>query len=228
MIKRIINLLLLMFSMSIVSIAQTDTEFWFAAPDLEVNHAQEPVRFCVVSYETAATVTFEQPANAFYSPQTFHLGANDCHVYDVSNIIGIVETQPYNTVLDYGFHIYSDAPVSIYYESDNNNSEIYSLKGRNALGTSFVVPMQYTYENYYSSTCSRIEVVASEDDTEVVFYPSVPIKGGGLPGMPVTVTLNRGQSYAIEAASREGTLAQYAHHGHQAHRSKLIRRLGQP
>ena len=199
-------LVILLFGIRLGCLAQTDTEFWFAAPDLEVNHAQVPVRFCVVSYETAATVVFEQPANAFYSPQTFHLEANDCHVYDVSDIVGIVETQPYNTVLDYGFHIYSDAPVSIYYESDNNNSEIYSLKGQNALGTNFVVPMQYTYENYYSSTCSRIEVVASEDDTEVTFYPSVAIKGGiGLPGAPVTVTLDRGQSYAIEAASREGS-----------------------
>ena len=51
--------------------AQTDTEFWFAAPDLDVNHAEQPIRFCVVSYEEAATVVFEQPANAFYSPQTF-------------------------------------------------------------------------------------------------------------------------------------------------------------
>ena len=202
--KRLL-LFIVLFGVRLGCVAQTDTEFWFAAPDLEANHAQTPVRFCVVSYEAAATVVFEQPANAFYAPQTFQIGANDCHVYDVSDIVSMVETQPYNTVLNYGFHIYSDSPVSIYYESDNNNSEIYSLKGRNALGTNFVVPMQYTYSNYYSSTCSRIEVVASEDDTEVTFYPSVAIKGGGLPGTPVTVTLNRGQSYAIEAASSSGS-----------------------
>ena len=202
--KRIL-LFIIWLSLGLGCVAQTDTEFWFAAPDLEVNHAQQPIRFCVVSYDVATTVVFEQPANAFYSPQTFHLEANDCFVYDVSDIIGIVETQPYNTVLDYGFHIRSDAPVSIYYESDNNNSEIYSLKGRNALGTSFVVPMQYTFENFYSSTCSRIEVVASEDDTEVTFVPSVPIKDFGQAGVPITVRLDRGQSYAIEAASPQGS-----------------------
>ena len=204
MMKKVL-LVILLFCITQGCIAQIDTEFWFAAPDLEINHAQVPIRFCVVSYDVPTTVVFEQPANAFYSPQTFHLEANDCYVYDVSDIVDIVETQPYNTVLDFGFYIHSDAPVSIYYESDNNNSEIYSLKGRNALGTSFVVPMQYSFENYYSSTCSRIEVVASQDDTEVTFYPSVAIKGGGFPGVPVTVSLNRGQSYAIEAASREGT-----------------------
>ena len=195
---------IVLFFVSAAVYAQIDTEFWFAAPDLEVQHAQEPVRFCIVSYDEAATVVFEQPANPNYTQQTFHLGANDFYVYDVSNIIYMMETQPYNTVLDYGFHIFSDTPVSIYYESDNNNSEIYSLKGRNALGTQFVVPMQYTFENYYSSTCSRIEVVASQDDTEVTFIPSVAIKGGGQAGVPVTVSLNRGQSYAIESANQQG------------------------
>ncbi len=199
-----VALLIVLFLLSVGAKAQIDTEFWFAAPDLEVSHAQEPVRFCIVSYDDAATVVFEQPANPNYEQQTFHLEANDFHVYDVSDIVYMVETQPYNTTLNYGFHIYSDTPVSIYYESDNNNSEIYSLKGWNALGTQFVVPMQYTFENYYSSTCSRIEVVASEDNTEVTFVPSVAIKDFGMPGVPITVNLNRGQSYAIEAASWEG------------------------
>ena len=184
--------------------AQIDTEFWFAAPDLEANHAQEPIRFCIVAYEQGATVVFEQPANPLYAQQSFQLEPNGFYVYDVSSIIGMVETQPYNRILNYGFYIHSDNPVSIYYEADNNNSENYSLKGRNALGTQFVVPMQYTYENYYTSTCSRIEVVASQDDTEVTFVPSVAIKGGGQAGVPVTVTLQRGQSYAIEAASPQG------------------------
>ena len=191
--------------MALGGFAQIDTEFWFAAPDLEVNHAQEPIRFCIVAYEQGATVEFEQPANPLFTPRTFHLEPNDFYVYDVSSIIYMVETQPYNTVLDYGFYIHSDNPVSIYYEADNNNSENFSLKGRNALGTQFVVPMQYSYENYYSSTCSRVEVVASQDGTEVTFVPSVPIKGGGQAGVPVTVTLNRGQSYAIEAASPQGS-----------------------
>ena len=202
--KRLLTLILFV-AMALGCAAQTDTEFWFAAPDLDINHAQEPIRFCIVSYDEATTVVFEQPANPNYAQRSFQLSANDVYVYDVSSIIGMVETQPYNTVLNYGFYIHSDHPVSIYYESDNNNSEIYSLKGKNALGTSFVVPMQYTYENYYSSTCSRIEVVATQDGTEVTFVPSVPIKGGGQAGVPVTVTLGRGQSYAIEAASPQGS-----------------------
>ena len=203
--KKLLLSLLLLVCVSSIGFAQTDTEFWFAAPDLEAGHAQQPIRFCIVSYETAATVVFEQPANNAFSPQTFQLSANDFYVYDVSSIIDMVETKPYNTVVNYGFHITSTTPVSVYYESDNNNSEIYCLKGSNALGTNFVVPMQYLYENYYSNTCSRIEVVATQNNTTVTFVPSVAIKGGGQPGVPVNVTLNRGQSYAIEASNPAGS-----------------------
>ena len=202
--KRVLLIVGLLFA-ALSGFAQIDTEFWFAAPDLEAQHAQEPIRFCIVAYEQGATVVFEQPANPSYTQRTFLLDPNGFYVYNVSDIIGMVETQPYNRILNYGFYIHSDNPVSIYYEADNNNSENYSLKGRNALGLDFVVPMQYTYPNYYTSTCSRIEVVASQDGTEVTFIPSVAIKGGGQAGNPVTISLNRGQSYAIEAASPQGS-----------------------
>ena len=59
-------LVILWLGITLGCMAQTDTEFWFAAPDLEANHSQTPIRFCVVSYETAATVVFEQPANPTY------------------------------------------------------------------------------------------------------------------------------------------------------------------
>ena len=199
--KRLTILLLL----TVKTTAQIDTEFWFAAPDLERNHAEKPIRFCISSFDNAATVVFEQPANPSYTPRTFHLNSNDFYVYDVSSIIDIVETKPYNRILNYGFHIYSTAPISVYYESDNINSEIYSLKGNNALGKRFVVPMQYTFENNYSSTCSRIEVIAIEDGTNICFVPSKPLKGGGQAGAPINITLNRGQTYAIEAAQPNGT-----------------------
>ena len=61
--KKLLLSLLLLVCVSSIGFAQTDTEFWFAAPDLEAGHAQQPIRFCIVSYETAAPVVFEQPAN---------------------------------------------------------------------------------------------------------------------------------------------------------------------
>lgn len=185
--------------------AQIGKDFWFAAPDLDSQHAQSPVRFCVTTFDQAATVTFTQPANPLgYRPHTMEVPAHSYQLYDVSDIVNIVETQPYNTVLNFGFHITSDVPVSIYYESNNNNSEIYSLKGANALGFEFLVPSQYTYPNHYSTTCSRAEMVATEDDTELTIIPSVDLKGGLPAHQEIHVTLQKGQSYAVEAVYNTG------------------------
>ena len=202
--KKLFGLIVLFFALTSNVLAQIDTEFWFAAPDLYGGHAEQPIRFCISSFDSPATVVFEQPANSSYTPMTFNLNANSFHVYDVSNIIYMVETQPYNTVLNYGFHIYSTAPISVYYESYNNNSEIYSLKGNNALGTNFIVCSQYTFPNYYSLH-SRTEVLATQDATEITFLPSVPVKDGQPSGVPITITLNRGQCYALEAQGYSGS-----------------------
>ena len=195
-------LFLLLFSCLSLK-AQIDTEFWFAAPDLEIQHAQKPVRFCVTTFDQSATVTFSQPANPLgFQPHTIEVPAHSYKLYDVSNLLNIVETRPYNEVLNFGFHIVSSAPVSVYYESNNDNSEIYSLKGTNALGYDFLVPTQYTYSNRYASTCSRAEMVATEDDTEITIIPSVALKGNIAAHQEVHVTLQKGQSYAIEANSK--------------------------
>ena len=80
MMKKVL-LVILLFCITQGCIAQIDTEFWFAAPDLEINHAQVPIRFCVVSYDVPTTVVFEQPANAFYSQNTEPMsrpGISDC------------------------------------------------------------------------------------------------------------------------------------------------------
>lgn len=197
--KSYLFLLLLLFSNLLLN-AQIDTDFWFAAPDLEAQHEQVPVRFCVTTFDQSATVTFSQPANPLgFQPHTIEVPAHSYQLYDVSNIINIVETRPYNEVLNFGFHITSDAPVSVYYESNNNNSEIYSLKGSNALGYEFLVPTQFTYGNYFTTTCSRAEMVATEDNTEIIIIPSVALKGGIAPHQEVHVTLQKGQSYAVEA-----------------------------
>ena len=85
--------------------AQTDTVFWFAPPDLEISHQQVPIRFCLTTYDDPAVVTFSQPANASFVPVSFNIPANNFHVYDVSDLVDIMETKPINTIVsrDEGF-----------------------------------------------------------------------------------------------------------------------------
>ncbi|MBP5662835.1 MAG: hypothetical protein J6X16_01005 [Bacteroidales bacterium] len=184
--------------------AQTDTEFWFAPPDLEQTHQQVPIQFCFTTYSEESTVILEQPANSGFTPVSFTIPANSFYVYDVSSLVDTMETKPANTVVNKGVHIYSTTPISCYYESVGNNSEIYTLKGRNALGTDFLVPMQTEYINYYSTSPSSIEIVATEDNTVVQITAPVALRGGIPAGSTITITLNRGQSYSIWANGTEG------------------------
>ena len=180
--------------------AQIDTEFWFAPPDIAVTHQQVPIRFCFTTYDSAAVITVEQPNNSAFPTTTITVPADNFYVFDVSSWVDDIETKPINTVLDRGFYIHSTSSISCYYECEGVNSEIYALKGRNGLGTYFIVPMQTTQESGTDTlNYSSIEIVATENNTVVQITSPVALYGGILPGSTITVTLNRGQSYAIHA-----------------------------
>lgn len=196
---------LVIFSLFVIAArAQTDTVFWFAPPDLEASHQQVPIRFCFTTYEEPSTVTFMQPANSGFTPVTFTIAADSFFIYDVSSMVDIMETKPINTVVNRGVYITSTTPVSCYYESVGNNSEMYTLKGKNALGTDFLVPMQNWLNNNYSSSTSSIELIATEDNTVVQITAPVALRGGIAADSTVTIVLQRGQSYSIRADGTSG------------------------
>lgn len=217
--KKLLCVMIVCCCVFLMGYAQTDTVFWFAPPDLEVNHQQIPIRFCVTTYDEPATVTFSQPANGSFSPVTFSIPANNFHVYDVSDLVDVMETKPINTVVSRGMYITSTTPVSCYYESVGNNSEIYTLKGGTALGTDFLVPMQTHFDNNYSTSTSSIEIIATEDNTVVQITAPVALRGGIPANTTVTVTLQRGQSYAVRA---DGTAANAHLHNTVIHSNKPI------
>lgn len=181
--------------------AQIDTVFWFAPPDLEIAHQQTPIQFCFTTYGSAATITVEQPTNIAFPTTTFTVPADSFYVFDVSNWVDAIETKPANTVLNRGFRISSTAYISCYYESVGNNSEMYTLKGSSGLGTDFLVPMQSSFNsNDYGDNFSSVEIIATQNNTVVQITCPVALQGGVAAGDTITVTLQRGQSYAIRAA----------------------------
>lgn len=196
--KRIAVLLILLHS--VYSFAQTDTAFWFAAPDLAASHQQVPIRFCFTTYGQAATITISQPASSTFVTQTLNVAANGFATYDVSSLVDSVETTPAFTVLNRGFYITSTAPVSCYYECIGDNSEIYNLKGRSALGTDFLIATQNFHSYSYDGT-SSIEIVASEDNTTIQITSPTALADGSPAFSTLTIHLNRGQCYAVQAAS---------------------------
>ncbi|HYG49968.1 MAG TPA: hypothetical protein VD905_03650, partial [Flavobacteriales bacterium] len=51
-----------------ISLAQVDTEFWFAAPEVSSSIGDSPIYLRFVTYGSAATVTVSEPATGAFTP----------------------------------------------------------------------------------------------------------------------------------------------------------------
>ncbi|MCK9499838.1 MAG: hypothetical protein M0Q45_10080, partial [Bacteroidales bacterium] len=157
--------------------SQTDTEFWFAVPEITLWHQLPggvPAYFKFSSGEYPATVTISMPAGdpAIFPDIVVELAPYDFHEEDVSRWIVSPNNPPFNPtadtnplgyydvnqlenkplnatgVNDFGIKITSTSPITAYYEvSRNNNKDIWALKGKNALGTEFYTPFQTDKNN---------------------------------------------------------------------------------
>lgn len=183
-------------------IAQTDTVFWFVAPDVSSIHGDRPVYFRFTSFDRPAHVRITAPGLAPNRLiQDFQLPPNTQITYRI-NDPNFYETIEGNTQNN-GIKIISDAPITAYYEIEGRsfNSDIYVLKGRYALGQEFVLPLQTVYENQLNlGAVNGAQVVATEDSTVITVIPRVSLNF--FPAQDtVRITLNRGQTYAFGSLS---------------------------
>ncbi|MDE0979065.1 MAG: gliding motility-associated C-terminal domain-containing protein [Flavobacteriales bacterium] len=182
-------------------LSQTDTEFWFVAPEVWAGHGDNPIVLRFATFDEAANITIEQPANPSFPAQTLSIAANGTSTVNLTAWMGMIENKPVNTTLSYGLHIISDAPITAYYEvNHNDNPDIFTLKGSSALGTEFYTPFQNYLSNNYTESKAGIDVVATEDNTEITVVPSVALTGHPA-DVAFTIMLNAGETYSMRAAS---------------------------
>ena len=185
--------------------AQTDTRFWFAAPDVTAEHGDAPVRIVVSTFNAPAIVTVTQPANLAFPTYIVNVPANSSQTIDVEPSRALIET-PYDTpapatplVSSTGLLIESTTKITAYYEVNRgNNPDIFALKGNNGLGNDFYVPFQNTWNHrtgYTPQGRSGFLVVATEDNTIVTVTPTQALEGGQAANSPFIVVLNRGETY---------------------------------
>ena len=214
--KSLLSLLFLLFCSTASLYAQQDTQFWFAAPYFNCIHGQtSPYRMVIFAFEENATVTISMPANPSFTPivQTVLKGGY-ANIEMASNKAAgdATITTPFNEVSNRGLLVSSTSKIECYYQVEGYNSEAYTLKGKNALGTDFLVAGQKQYNNGSTSSDwigSRhsIHIVASENNTVVTINPSAPILlADGTSGSgPITVTLQKGETYAVAAYSQSAS-----------------------
>jgi gliding motility-associated-like protein len=188
--------------------AQTDTEFWFVAPEITSGHGDSPIVLRVSANELPADIVLSQPATNAFTPIVLTIPAGTTQTIDLTPFKDLLENQPPDQVLDKGLLLQSSVPVTAYYEVNySNNPEIFALKGTNALGTEFYTPFSTNYDNGIFTPAARsgFEIVATEDSTTITITPTANLIGHPA-GVPFSINLNRGQSYSLVAESASGAL----------------------
>ena len=189
--------------------AQSDTAFWFGAPDLNGNiasgpGADRPIYIRISASTLPASISISQPANPSFSPITALIAANTSQVFDLTAFIAMIEHDQVNRVLKNGLLIKSSVPVSCYYDIVNGRSgNIYALKGNNSLGKKFTIPFQMALANRTNSveaTTNKNDfvIVATEDNTTIQVKAKFDLVGYPA-GTTHGITLNRGETYMCRA-----------------------------
>jgi gliding motility-associated-like protein len=196
--KLIVSILLLSLLLNLN--AQIDTEFWFAAPEVTELHSDRPIYLKISTLDQAATINVSQPANLSFPAQVINLDAHNSQTIELTGYIDMLENKPYDQILNYGLLITSTSLITAYYEvTGYTNPELFSLKGRNALGKSFLIPAQdYLLTQYDVGGRSGFIIAATEDDTRISITPSNDIVGH-LAGITYEIILDRGETYSAIA-----------------------------
>lgn len=184
---------------------QVDTEFWFAPPEVTSGHGDRPIYLRISTLDQPANVRVLMPAMNNMTLANINVAANTTSTINLSNQIGLLETILPAAVMKTGIRILSSAPVTAYYEVGAQwNTDIFALKGKNALGNRFVIPVQDFYDNsndYFPFPYFSFDIVATSNNTVVKVRPTKPLFGHESDTL-VTVKLNAGETYSFRKASR--------------------------
>ena len=211
-----VQLTLFLVTFSLNLFAQTGLEFWATAPYSTLSHdGNHTIHVVVSSMASPATVTLSIPANPGFTPITINLPANSTDYFDFNALmLPKVELSEWDQITNKGILIQSTDMITSYLEVFSTfNTDIFALKGKNALGTDFYTPFETNWGNHNfgctasNTNCiqaySHAEIVATDNNTTITITPTVDVykspSGIHPAGIPYTVVLNKGQTYTVRA-----------------------------
>lgn len=206
--KKILQfLLILVFSTKLF--AQLDREHWFAPMYDGQSNAGDYEQFLHLSTnETTPFTVYIYSNNVLIAQKTISKGAPGVVDIQRQYIITDGNYDDLNKVITKGLYVKGDKPLFANLRFGvTNHSEIITSKGTAGIGTSFYTVMAPNAQIslYYGATASFL---ATEDNTTVTvsdFKKVVTFNGFGTPSS-ITFTLNKGQSYILDARTVDSTI----------------------
>lgn len=196
--------------------AQSDTAFWFAAPNVDIANYpvngpyDRPIYLRLTSFTLSANVIISIPANIAFTPISITIPANSTSTIDLTPWIDLIENFEPGNINNKGIYIQSTTDITAYYEVNSItckcNPELFSLKGKNAIGNEFYIPSQVTWSIdtiRFPDARAAFEIVATQNNTTITITPTKPLIGRPA-NVPFTITLNRGQTYSCQALYHDG------------------------
>jgi uncharacterized protein (TIGR02145 family) len=205
------NRTILFLAFLIISVhlfAQGYKEFWFVAPEVYQAHGDRPIWMRISTTTDTAQIELSQPASPSFTPIVGVINPNSTLSINLTTWIDSIEDKPADVVHNYGLKINSNTAVDAYYEEASaDNPEIFTLKGKNALGTEFYIDGQGNYPNHWTAnyTAEAFDIVATQDGTIVTITVSNDIVGHAK-GSTFAVQLNKGQTYSARSTSNVDTI----------------------
>ncbi|RBL88572.1 PKD domain-containing protein [Chitinophaga flava] len=206
------------FSLYAQNLSNKGKDFWVGYGHhqfMEPGNSNSQEMILYLSAEQAATVTVSITGTAW--TRTYNIPANTVIASDLIPKAGASDARLYSPPPSFGgtggegvftnrsIHIQSNVPIVAY-------AHIY---GSASSGATMLMPEEtwgYSYisvnsqQNYGSDCFNWMFVIANQNNTVVEITPSVLTRNGRLPGVPFTVTLNRGDIYQLVGASLGGSL----------------------
>jgi len=212
------------FLLPIASFGQAGTEFWLTIPELTATHGINwgnggiEKHIVVSTLSSPATVTVSVPADPSFDPIKIDVPPNTTQRFNFEEYNDLLEMIDYDSVTKQGILVESSDVITAYLESvEVYNPDVFTLKGRHALGKDFYVPMQNDLPSYEFSggiqSYNSIDIVATEDNTIVKIVPSKAVAKRNATsldtcykaGDTITVTLNRGETYSARSFGFKAT-----------------------
>lgn len=187
-----------------LSYGQIGNEFWFAAPDLQEVHGDDPIIFRFSAFEEDAGITITQPGNSTFKKIEFTLKKNTSKSIDLTSLKNQIECNLINIPQNRGLYIKASCKISCYYDiADPLNGDIFTLKGENALGLKFTIPQQMSLSSWnYPLYLSTFTILATENNTIIKVLPTKNLEG--FPGKKeILITLQKGQTYTFQNISNQ-------------------------
>jgi len=185
-----------------LSYGQIGNEFWFAAPDLQEAHGDDPIIFRFSAFNEDAGITISQPGNPSFKKIEFTIKKNTSKSIDLTYLKNQIECNLINTPQNRGLYVKASCKISCYYDIANPlNGDIFTLKGENALGLKFTIPQQMSLSSWnYPLYTSTFTVLATENNTNIKVLPTKNLEG--FPDKKeILITLQKGQTYTFQNIS---------------------------